>query len=143
MLEIAIDIGGTFTDVICLQDQQRLVLAKVPTTPQDLVQGVRQGVARVLELVGQPASAVERFIHSTTVATNAILEHKGSRPAYFDEYQAYCDTPVYARRCLPMGAQLRGPAILEQPDTTTVVYPGQHCQVDSAGNLVITVGERA
>jgi N-methylhydantoinase A len=78
MLEIAIDIGGTFTDVVCLQDQQRLVLAKVPTTPQDLVQGVRQGVARVLELVGQPASAVERFIHSTTVATNAILEHKGA-----------------------------------------------------------------
>ncbi|HEY7490910.1 MAG TPA: hydantoinase/oxoprolinase family protein [Candidatus Tectomicrobia bacterium] len=78
MLEIAIDIGGTFTDVVCLQDQQRLVLAKVPTTPQDLVQGVRQGVARVLELVGQPAGAVERFIHSTTVATNAILEHKGA-----------------------------------------------------------------
>lgn len=78
MLEIAIDIGGTFTDVVCLQDQQRLWLAKVPTTPQDLVQGVRQGVARVLELSGQPASAVERFIHSTTVATNAILEQKGA-----------------------------------------------------------------
>ena len=50
MLEIAIDIGGTFTDIVCLQDQQRLCLAKVPTTPYDLVQGVRQGVARVLAL---------------------------------------------------------------------------------------------
>jgi N-methylhydantoinase A len=78
MLEIAIDIGGTFTDVVCLQDQQRLWLAKVPSTPHDLVQGVRQGVIRVLEVSGQPASAVERFIHSTTVATNAILEHKGA-----------------------------------------------------------------
>src|SRR5262245_60389389 len=78
MLEIAIDIGGTFTDVVCLQDQQRLWLAKVPSTPYDLVQGVRQGVARVLEVSGQPASAVERFIHSTTVATNAILEQKGA-----------------------------------------------------------------
>jgi N-methylhydantoinase A len=78
MLEIAIDIGGTFTDIVCLRDQCRLWLAKVPTTPQDLVQGVRQGVARVLQLSGQRAGAVERFIHSTTVATNAILEHKGA-----------------------------------------------------------------
>lgn len=73
MLEIAIDIGGTFTDVVCLYDQQRLFLAKVPTTPHDLVQGVRQGVARVLELAEQPAAAVERFIHSTTIATNAYF----------------------------------------------------------------------
>jgi N-methylhydantoinase A/oxoprolinase/acetone carboxylase beta subunit len=78
MLDIAIDIGGTFTDVVCLYDQQRLFLAKVPTTPYDLVQGVQQGVARVLQLAGQPATAVERFIHSTTIATNAILEQKGA-----------------------------------------------------------------
>jgi N-methylhydantoinase A len=78
MLEIAVDIGGTFTDVVGLQDQQSLWLAKVPTTPQDLVQGVRQGVARVLQLSGQQAGAVERFIHSTTVATNAILEQHGA-----------------------------------------------------------------
>ena len=78
MLEIAIDIGGTFTDIVCLQDQQRLFLAKVPTTPYDLVQGVQQGVARVLALAGQPATAVERFIHSSTIATNAILEQQGA-----------------------------------------------------------------
>src|SRR5215467_3121436 len=78
MLEIAVDIGGTFTDIVCLQDQQRLYLTKVPTTPHDLVQGVQQGVARVLALARQPATAVERFIHSTTIATNAILEHKGA-----------------------------------------------------------------
>jgi N-methylhydantoinase A len=78
MLDIAIDIGGTFTDIVGLHDQQRLWLAKVPTTPQDLVQGVRHGVARVLQLAGQPARSVERFIHSTTVATNAILEQKGA-----------------------------------------------------------------
>jgi N-methylhydantoinase A len=78
MLEIAVDIGGTFTDIVCWQDQQRLCLAKVPTTPHDLVQGVQQGVARVLALAGQPATAVERFIHSTTIATNAILERKGA-----------------------------------------------------------------
>src|SRR5262245_11050824 len=78
MLDIAIDIGGTFTDVVCLYDQQRLFLVKVPTTPHDLVHGVRQGVARVLQLAAQPATAVARFIHSTTIATNAILEQRGA-----------------------------------------------------------------
>jgi len=68
MIEIAIDVGGTFTDVVCWHDQQHLLL----------VQGVRQGVARVLELAEQPTTAVERFIHSTTIATNAILEQKGA-----------------------------------------------------------------
>jgi N-methylhydantoinase A/oxoprolinase/acetone carboxylase beta subunit len=78
MLEIAVDIGGTFTDIVCWQDQQRLCLAKDPPTPHDLVQGVQQGVARVLALAGQPATALERFIHSTTIATHAILERKGA-----------------------------------------------------------------
>ena len=78
MIEMAVDIGGIFTDIVCLHDQQRLWLAKVPTTPRDLVQGVQQGVARVLALSGQQADRVERFIHSTTVATNAILEHRGA-----------------------------------------------------------------
>ena len=43
MLEIAIDIGGTLTDIVCLQDQQRLCFAKAPTTPYDLVQEVHVG----------------------------------------------------------------------------------------------------
>lgn len=78
MIEIAIDVGGTFSDIVCLHDQQRLWLVKVPTTPDDLVLGIRQGVARVLALAGQPTTAVERFIHSTTIATNAILGQKGA-----------------------------------------------------------------
>jgi N-methylhydantoinase A/oxoprolinase/acetone carboxylase beta subunit len=41
MIEIAIDVGGTFTAVVGLHDQQRLWLVKVPTTPDDLAQGVR------------------------------------------------------------------------------------------------------
>jgi N-methylhydantoinase A len=64
---------------------------------------------------------------------------KGRRPAYFDEYQAYRDTPIYQRDLLPVGAQFDGPAIVEQPDTTTVVYPGFTCRVDNAGNLLLTL----
>jgi N-methylhydantoinase A len=47
-------------------------------------------------------------------------------------------TPVYARALLQLGYEVFGPAIVEEPSTTTVVHPGQRLAVDEAGNLVIT-----
>ncbi len=78
MLRIAIDVGGTFTDVVCLKDEQRLFFTKVPTMPRQLVEGILNGVNRILEIVGERPGNVKQFIHSTTIATNAILEHKGA-----------------------------------------------------------------
>src|SRR5215467_5138962 len=77
-MQIGVDIGGTFTDIVVLDGDGRLTLAKVPTTPKDLLEGIGAGVRRALELGGASADAVERFIHGTTVATNAVLEHKGA-----------------------------------------------------------------
>ena len=104
----------------------------------------------------RPTHAVEfvnlRSVHSaplprpqlTMLASSGSLETacQGRRPAYFDEYQAYRDTPIYQRDLLPLGAQFDGPAIVEQPDTTTVVYPGFTCRVDDAGNLLLTLHTR-
>jgi len=104
----------------------------------------------------RPTHAVEfvnlRSVHSaplprpqlTVPAPDGSLEAacKGMRPAYFDEYQAYHDTPIYQRDLLPLKAQFNGPAIVEQPNTTTVVYPGFTCRVDKAGNLLLTLCTR-
>ena len=104
----------------------------------------------------RPTHAVEfvnlRSVHSaplprpqfTMPAPSGSLETacQGMRPAYFDEYQAYRDTPIYQRDLLPLGAQFDGPAIVEQPDTTTVVYPGFTCRVDDAGNRLLTLHTR-
>ena len=57
------------------------------------------------------------------------------RPAYFDEYGDYVDTPVYRRDHLPVGRPFDGPAIVEQADTTTVVYPGWRAAADPLGNI--------
>ena len=54
---------------------------KTLTTPADFGRGIAAGIARVLEIVGAGAHSIERVIHGTTVATNAILEHKGARTA--------------------------------------------------------------
>jgi N-methylhydantoinase A len=80
-LRVGVDIGGTFTDIVAVDGQGRLSLAKVPSTPKDLLEGVAAAVTRVLALAGARADAVERFVHGTTVSTNAELEQKGALTA--------------------------------------------------------------
>ena len=78
-LRVGVDIGGTFTDVVGLKGEETVYFAKVSSTPSDLIQGVRRGVERLLEVSGQAPAEITRFIHGTTIATNAILEQKGAR----------------------------------------------------------------
>src|SRR5438477_8398802 len=77
-VQIGVDIGGTFTDIVALDRMGRLALTKVPSTPKDLLDGIGAAVTRVLALAGGQPGDVERFIHGTTIATNAILEQKGA-----------------------------------------------------------------
>ena len=77
-MQIGVDIGGTVTDIVALDGAGRLSLTKVPSTPKDLLEGIAAAVTRVLTLAGARPADVERFIHGTTVATNAILEQKGA-----------------------------------------------------------------
>jgi len=64
---------------------------------------------------------------------------KGQRKAYFDEYREFVDTPLYEWVALVLGQKLEGPAIVEQADSTTVIYPNQLAEVDKWGNLVLTM----
>jgi N-methylhydantoinase A len=51
----------------------------------------------------------------------------------------FVDTDIYERGLIPTGAMFKGPAILEQPDTTTVIPPRSSCKVDAYGNIIIKV----
>jgi N-methylhydantoinase A len=77
-VQIGVDIGGTFTDIVALDARGRLTLAKVPSTPKDLLDGIAAATGMVLARAGAKPADVERFIHGTTIATNAILEQKGA-----------------------------------------------------------------
>jgi N-methylhydantoinase A len=77
---LAVDIGGTFTDV-ALEHHGRLTTAKVLTTPAAPERGVREGVAAILSAAGLAPKDVAVVIHGTTLATNAIIERKGARTA--------------------------------------------------------------
>ncbi len=76
-LILAVDIGGTFTDVT-LQDATtgEAWTAKTPSTPADPSEGFLAGVALALREAGREAAAIGRVLHGTTVATNLILEGK-------------------------------------------------------------------
>lgn len=77
---LGVDVGGTFTDAV-LADGDRIVTAKASSTPDDQSRGVLEAVDAVLRRAGVDASAVRRFAHGMTVATNALLEGTTARTA--------------------------------------------------------------
>ncbi|MDF3009569.1 MAG: 5-oxoprolinase [Burkholderiales bacterium] len=77
-LSVGIDIGGTFTDVICVGGADTHIM-KVPSTRADPSQAVQAALDRLAAEHGVPAASIERFCHGTTVATNAVIERKGAR----------------------------------------------------------------
>ena len=78
---IAADIGGTFTDIAVLTNDGTLATRKVPSTPDNYADAVVTGVTSLLAELGAAPSAIEEVMHGCTVATNAILEHKGALTA--------------------------------------------------------------
>jgi N-methylhydantoinase A len=79
---IGVDIGGTFTDVALVDEASgRIGVAKVPTTPGDLSEGVIGALAMAMRRHGVAAADVGLLSHATTVVTNAILEERGARAA--------------------------------------------------------------
>jgi N-methylhydantoinase A len=75
---IGVDIGGTFTDVVLLGSDGTLRTRKVLSTPDDYARGVVEGILELLEDTGVAPASVSKVVHATTVASNAVLEGKGS-----------------------------------------------------------------
>ena len=77
---VAVDVGGTFTDVVlCNLETNQQSVFKTPSTPDDPSAGFLTGLQQILEANGVKPSQVKHVLHGTTIATNAILENKGSR----------------------------------------------------------------
>ncbi len=83
MVRIGIDVGGTFTDLVAVDDSGAVTIAKAASTPADPSIGVMAGLERLAAALGLELAALlgrtERIVHGTTVATNALLERKGAR----------------------------------------------------------------
>jgi N-methylhydantoinase A len=78
---LGVDVGGTFTDAVLVDDSSAIHTAKVPSTPSDQSLAVLDAVRSLLAQAGVAAGEVERFAHGMTVATNALLEGRSARTA--------------------------------------------------------------
>ncbi|MCY4469988.1 MAG: hydantoinase/oxoprolinase family protein [Thiotrichales bacterium] len=76
---VGVDVGGTFTDVVCVRDGRAPVVFKVPSTPADPGDAAIAAIQRLAAREGVESCSIAQLAHGTTVATNAVLERKGGR----------------------------------------------------------------
>jgi N-methylhydantoinase A len=110
------------------REHRRLYTYDLPNAPVELVN------LRVTALGLLPKLKAQRLSASTTDLNGALAE---VRPVYFDQMGGLADTPCYVRQRLGPGTRFDGPAIIDQDDATTVIYPNFRARVDAVGNLIV------
>src|SRR6059036_17109 len=102
-IRIGIDTGGTFTDVVAVdEDSGATTTTKTPSTPADPAEGFLTGVRKVLDLMGLQGDAITAVSHGTTVATNQLLEGKLDRIGFLTT-EGYESVLEIARQSVPDG----------------------------------------
>ena len=100
---LGVDVGGTFTDFLLLnEDTGETKTAKVPSTPEDSSIGVLNGVAKICESSGIDPADIKLVMHGTTVATNAVLTGRGAKVGLMTT-SGFEDTLQVARSFCPGG----------------------------------------
>src|SRR5438128_10007089 len=102
MKRLGVDVGGTFTDLIYVDDDAgKILVHKVPTTPEDPSQGTVQGIRELGEQAGVAPSELDQVFHGTTIATNIVIEHSGARVGMITT-EGYRDILHIARHKKPL-----------------------------------------
>jgi len=94
-------------------------------------------------MVNLRLSALGRFENRLSLASSSRDSdsgERGKRPVIFDNSQQPVDCPIFLRSGFKAGAQLKGPAVIEELGATILLYPGDKMQVNDFGHLVIDVG---
>ena len=78
-VRVGVDIGGTFTDIVVLGSDGSIYTRKVSSSVGNYAQAIVDGLSELFGETGLTGEAIEEIRHGTTVASNAILEHKGAR----------------------------------------------------------------
>ena len=141
-VEIGVDVGGTFTDVVCYEPHGPLRVLKTPTTKHDPSVGVMQGIRHVIDAWSIPPSRIRRIIHGTTIATNAVLERKCARIGLI--------TTEGFRDVLEIGRQFRTAmySVILEPETPGFLAPGKYRfevgeRISAQGEVLVPLDEAA
>jgi N-methylhydantoinase A/oxoprolinase/acetone carboxylase beta subunit len=102
MKRLGVDVGGTFTDLIYVDDEAgKILVHKVPTTPDDPSAGTVRGIQELTAEAGESPAALEQVFHGTTIATNIVIEHNGARVGLITT-EGYRDILHIARHKKPL-----------------------------------------
>jgi N-methylhydantoinase A len=139
-VEIGVDIGGTFTDIVCRRAGRPTRTLKIPTTRGDPSQAVLNAVTHLSNDLGIAPTSIARFLHGTTIATNAVLERKGAKIGLI--------TSVGFKDILEIGYQLRQDLhrIMLEPVTPVFLAPGAQRreaieQVSAQGEVIVPLDD--
>ena len=133
-LTIGIDVGGTFTDVVCYdQEACSFRVAKVPTTSEDQ----SRGCVDALKSLDASSAVIQTIVHGTTIATNAIIERKGVRCGLITT-RGFRDTLELGRRTRPHAWGLTGSF---EPLISRDLRVEVSERVDADGNILIPLDE--
>jgi N-methylhydantoinase A/oxoprolinase/acetone carboxylase beta subunit len=138
--EIGVDIGGTFTDVVCRDGKGAMRLVKIPTTRRNPSAGVKAAMDYMQREWRVSPDEIVRFVHGTTVATNAVLEAKGAKVGLL--------TTVGFKDVLEIGRQMRHSVydLVLKPETPVFLAPGalrkEVCErVTATGDVLVPLDE--
>lgn len=140
-MRLGVDVGGTFTDLLLQDDAaQTTYRAKTPSTPQDQSIGVSEGVRLICEKAGVKPSDISLVLHGTTVATNAVLEGKGSRVGLLMT-EGFEHTLHLAKSWTP--GPLFGWIVMDKPDPLAALKDtrGIPERIDARGNVIRELDE--
>jgi N-methylhydantoinase A len=113
------------------REHRRLYSYDLPKAPVELVNLRVTAIGLLPKLTAQ---VVNTPITDLKAACTEI------RPVYFDQAAGFVETPCYARHLLHPGMTFDGPAIVDQDDATTLIFPNFRARVDPAGNLILSRG---
>lgn len=136
-IRIGVDTGGTFTDFVFEQDG-RINLFKLPSTPSDPSLAIQQGLTRICEETGSRLDQIE-IVHGTTVGTNALLQRRGARTALVTT-KGFEDVLVIGRQARPELYNLN--AIKPPPLVADELRFGIKERVVASGEVLEPLNER-
>jgi N-methylhydantoinase A len=136
---LGVDVGGTFTDAVLISEQSgEIHIAKVSSTPRNPEIGFLAAVQQILSKAGIKPPDVSYLVHGTTVATNALIEGKGSRTAFI--------TTEGFRDLLEIGRQVRPSLYDIHFKKLRPLVPRDLCfevpeRLDAGGNVLVELDE--
>ncbi|RTZ92732.1 MAG: hydantoinase/oxoprolinase family protein, partial [Deltaproteobacteria bacterium] len=135
-LKIAIDVGGTFTDVVLMDPATNAFhYTKTPTTHHDLSEGVLKGLREILEVAAIKDTSSCHLIHGTTIGTNAIIEGKGARVGLITT-EGFEDVLEIRRVARPREATFDFWVDNPPPLVPRYLRKGIRERIDKAGNVI-------